>query len=388
MTRKEKDWIIKIQLIQLQTDNPYLDDYYYTYHTMRKKMAERDKAVRDSQGERGGSGEPELIIPNMMKIEPRTYTPAQFEGSLGRLTAASVHNPRQIIDVCRNNSPTGEEQGKKSISKDLRRYRQLLMDIEKCFLHILDVDDIEKKILALPPENRLPLFEERRDKIQTVYNYFMQDDNLKFKNFVPVLGVRKGRKLLARLMALTDKIQSLDLVTVLLSHLPLLLRKDDGEGEGLLAFMGPVARHMAQCDLEFLAHYAAILQREPDHNDEGVAVLLQNRFGMSLVLAMIKAGEDYFKKTSPVDIDNQLKTKWTTFIEEFVEAVQSVAEDKLASTSSKHPHLAPHVQRFTNNKIFGTIEDKLAHLAEPGTLATQLKVNSSVKVTSTAIPTS
>ena len=30
MTRKEKDWIIKIQLIQLQTDNPYLDDYYYT----------------------------------------------------------------------------------------------------------------------------------------------------------------------------------------------------------------------------------------------------------------------------------------------------------------------------------------------------------------------
>ena len=30
MTQKEKDWIIKIQLIQLQTDNPYLDDYYYT----------------------------------------------------------------------------------------------------------------------------------------------------------------------------------------------------------------------------------------------------------------------------------------------------------------------------------------------------------------------
>ena len=30
MTRKEKDWIIKIQLLQLNTDNPYLDDYYYT----------------------------------------------------------------------------------------------------------------------------------------------------------------------------------------------------------------------------------------------------------------------------------------------------------------------------------------------------------------------
>ena len=30
MTKKDKDWIIKIQLMQLQTDNPYLDDYYYT----------------------------------------------------------------------------------------------------------------------------------------------------------------------------------------------------------------------------------------------------------------------------------------------------------------------------------------------------------------------
>jgi hypothetical protein len=29
MTQKEKEWIIKIQLLQLQTDNPYEDDYYY-----------------------------------------------------------------------------------------------------------------------------------------------------------------------------------------------------------------------------------------------------------------------------------------------------------------------------------------------------------------------
>ena len=64
-----------------------------------------------------------------------SYFAAQFEGSLGRLTAASVHNPRQIIDVCRTVSPTGEESGKKSVSKELRRYRQLLMDIEKVCSH-------------------------------------------------------------------------------------------------------------------------------------------------------------------------------------------------------------------------------------------------------------
>ena len=66
-----------------------------------------------------------------------TFIAAQFEGSLGRLTAASVHNPRQIIDVCRTVSPTGEESGKKSVSKELRRYRQLLMDIEKVCIKLL-----------------------------------------------------------------------------------------------------------------------------------------------------------------------------------------------------------------------------------------------------------
>lgn len=29
MTRKEKDWVVKVQMVQLQSENPCLDDYYY-----------------------------------------------------------------------------------------------------------------------------------------------------------------------------------------------------------------------------------------------------------------------------------------------------------------------------------------------------------------------
>lgn len=29
MTRKEKDWVIKVQMVQLQSEKPCLDDYYY-----------------------------------------------------------------------------------------------------------------------------------------------------------------------------------------------------------------------------------------------------------------------------------------------------------------------------------------------------------------------
>lgn len=29
MTAKEKEWITRLQMIQLQSENPYLEDYYY-----------------------------------------------------------------------------------------------------------------------------------------------------------------------------------------------------------------------------------------------------------------------------------------------------------------------------------------------------------------------
>ncbi|GFO42706.1 protein associated with topoisomerase ii homolog 1 [Plakobranchus ocellatus] len=359
MTKKEKDWIIKIQLIQLQTDNPYLDDYYFTYHTIKKKAADRNRQEGKVDGK---DNEPELLIPNMTKIEPRTYTPAQFEGSLGRLTAASVHNPRQIIDVCRTVSPTGEDSGKKSVSKELRRYRQLLMDIEKGFTVILDIDDIEKKVLALPDENRLPLFEERIEKIKTVYDYFMQDDSL--KNFVATLQVRKGRKLLARLMPMLGKVQWLSIVTVLLSHLPVLIKKDQDE-EGLQVLMPPLSRYLTRCDLECLVHFATILQKHPKQNEEGLGLLLHNSFGISLLCCLIKAGEDYFKSTSPVDIDNQLKTQWAQFIEEFVESLESVPTESLAWPDRHQPQVGAHVDRFISNKTLGSVEDKLAHFSKP-----------------------
>lgn len=47
MTQKEKDWIIKIQMLQLQTDNPYLDDYYYTVsHSPEELFKQKQKVWR------------------------------------------------------------------------------------------------------------------------------------------------------------------------------------------------------------------------------------------------------------------------------------------------------------------------------------------------------
>lgn len=35
MTQREKEWVAKIQMMQLQSTDPYLDDYYYQVSTAK-----------------------------------------------------------------------------------------------------------------------------------------------------------------------------------------------------------------------------------------------------------------------------------------------------------------------------------------------------------------
>ena len=52
---------------------------------------------------------------------------AQFEGALGRLTTASIHNPRQIINVhIAPGSETDETRG-----VEVKRFKEFLLHIEK-----------------------------------------------------------------------------------------------------------------------------------------------------------------------------------------------------------------------------------------------------------------
>ena len=119
MTQKEKDWVIRIQLLQLQTDDPYTDDYYYTTFVMRKlagevqkkknvealesveKRAEgeeevgeeleeigerrsshsegrRDRQTSTSEESKAKSGEePKLLLPPRVTLENRSYIPVK-----------------------------------------------------------------------------------------------------------------------------------------------------------------------------------------------------------------------------------------------------------------------------------------------------------------------
>ncbi|CAF93534.1 unnamed protein product, partial [Tetraodon nigroviridis] len=93
MTQKEKEWVTKVQMMQLQSTDPYLDDYYYQNYY--EKMEKRQERETDSSKKEHTT---KLITPQIAKVE-HSYRPVQFAGSLGKLTVSSVNNPRKMIDA-------------------------------------------------------------------------------------------------------------------------------------------------------------------------------------------------------------------------------------------------------------------------------------------------
>ncbi|XP_076466833.1 uncharacterized protein LOC143298052 [Babylonia areolata] len=377
MTKKEKDWIIKIQLLQLNTDNPYLDDYYYTYYVLRKQHRESGSV----------EGMERFLIPNLARIESKAYAPAQFEGSLGRLTTASVHNPRHIIDVSRGSSPT-EDTSKKNVSKELRKFRQLLMDIEKGYTLLLDIDDIEKKVLALPDEARMPLFMERQEMIGQLYQYFTCDESI--EQYLHIMGVRKGRKLLGRVLPLFSKNQAHVALCILFHHMHALVKKDTME-DGLKCLTRPVCSAIEGSDLESLVRLFVVLKGEkPSQTGAFLQPLFRNQFGAVVVCSLVNEGEKVFRDTSPVDMDNQLQTEWHQFVEQFAEGLDSVPVAQLPAPSTPSsvalPLVEAHLSRQLNAQLVGRVEEKVQHLTTTTTPPPAPQTTSSSSSSSSSAP--
>lgn len=69
---------------------------------------------------------------------------------------------------------------------------------------LLDIDDIEKRALALPEEMRPTLYQQRKNMIGDLLRSFHcdEDDGL----FERVTSIRKGIRLIARVMLLLDRV--------------------------------------------------------------------------------------------------------------------------------------------------------------------------------------
>ncbi|XP_075988572.1 protein associated with topo II related - 1 isoform X2 [Anticarsia gemmatalis] len=171
MTPREKQWLVNIQMLQLNTGTPYIHDFYYTVFLERQASKEKEgikeahKANQQNhpfysggvkqeshQGrERHNSNRHNSTSED--SGTPRTYVPAQFENSLGKLQCGSVTAPRKIIDVevvgtdaapgrLSRASSVASTTHPHEVPREMKRTKQLLLDIEALYLILLRLEEL------------------------------------------------------------------------------------------------------------------------------------------------------------------------------------------------------------------------------------------------------
>ncbi|KAL3183462.1 hypothetical protein MRX96_033575 [Rhipicephalus microplus] len=333
MTQKEKDWLVKIQLLQVQSENPDVDDYYYVMFTKRK--AER----QESSG--GGDGDkPKFIRPERVRTESKSYTPIQFERSLGKLQVVSVNYPRKILDMGVQRLSEDEDR-KVPPDRHLLWFRQLLLDIEKLYCAVLEYEDG-----SCCAERQLEIAEKLFTEVQPSEERFIQ-----------MVGVRKGRSLVLRVLPKLKVEHQVATLAALLRHLSWLQHKDrhDGTLERGLRSALAVIEHASLNDLIQLA---ASLLMNPD-------AAFPSTFALRVAWAIVAQAEQRFQcEEAGETFTNEVHKKWAKLLSEMVDLLiasvkkndngQDVTSDHYsAAVHLLFPHerraLASQLQRFAIN---------------------------------------
>ncbi|XP_077999996.1 protein PAT1 homolog 1-like [Glandiceps talaboti] len=364
MTQKEKDWIIKIQMMQLQSNNPYLDDYYYQTYVLRKRAKDRQSSSEGVQSEEKNS-DPKIIMPQAKQTEARQYKPAHFEGTLGTVTVASVNNPRKMIDV---GLPAVHEDEQSLGSKELsvRKRAHLLLGIEKVYSLLLDLEDLEKKALALP-EDDSEIEQERQRLVNQIYNNL----NVPSKPqsgldcyFVQMLGISKGRKLIARILPVLNRQQALAIVHIILYNLNYVIKKDSQDNSLSLVYPS-VSSFMKTCDLETLVTLMNSLTSGTSavspmhHGNSSVLATVQNKFGVSMICVLLARGEDILSTQSPVDINPDTESDWTDVVLKIGKELINVAVDSLAIPIESNPKVLEQFARYVDKQTFLALQHRI-----------------------------
>nr|XP_045587866.1 protein PAT1 homolog 1-like isoform X2 [Procambarus clarkii] len=278
MTPREKGWLKYIQAMQLHSDSPYQDDYYYVMYSV-KQQRKREEEVIEIDGL-------QLLLPDRGKDGGREYEPPRLENSLGKLQVVSVNAPRKIIDLqvvhLDPSHPTT------SLQREMRKHRHLLLYVEKLFNVMMELDDLERKIRHLPDCPTRDLF---KSKSRQLASRLWSSVTSTPERLVQLLCIRKGKSLLCRLISWLGESEHEKLVMNILQNMPLLAKKDAHDQH--LALFWPITdRLVASSSHDRMIDLAAALNTQgTTPHKTNLASALCNKYGVSLIMALLVRGE-------------------------------------------------------------------------------------------------
>ncbi|KAF7649836.1 hypothetical protein LDENG_00135330 [Lucifuga dentata] len=346
MTQKEKEWVTKIQMMQLQSTDPYLDDYYYQNYY--EKMEKRQERERDSSKKEHTT---KLITPQVAKVE-HTYRPVQFAGSLGKLTVSSVNNPRKMIDAVVTTRTDDEEKREKQV---WNKRRQILYTVEKMYSLLLEVQDFEKRFVHTPEEDREALLEQHKANTTQLYNSLREkewEDRVSDEQCVMIMSVRKGKRLITRLLPLLPPTHAAAVVMAIARNLPALAKKDK-QDQVLCWLVEPVAAVIQSLSSSALTD----LLQELQSNEGQLATVLHNKFGVTLLYLILSEGE----RMQSSDPNCQLMddNRWTELVFSVTRELLNIPSSSLSPPLFTPPNLLSLFSRYVDRQRLELLQDKL-----------------------------
>ncbi|XP_060709397.1 protein PAT1 homolog 1 isoform X1 [Hemiscyllium ocellatum] len=365
MTQREKEWVSKIQMMQLQSADPYLDDYYYQnyFERLEKKQAALDL---NNEGPRKEKKERmKLITPQVAKLE-HIYRPVQFEGSLGKLTVSSVNNPRKMIDAVVTPRSDDDETKEKQV-RDKRR--QTLFTIERTYSLVLEVQDLEKKFLQVSEEERPAVLEHRKAKIALMYENLRgkqlpSSDRVSDDHFVQVMCIRKGKRLAAKVLLFLSTEQAANVVLATARNLPYLVKKDS-QDEVLPCLTEACSVLVSRLPSSALTELLQQLTGSTPSGQPGnhFPTILQNKFGLTLFYMILSQGERL--QSSEASSELMQDNRWTELVFAVIRVLLKVPQVSLAKPSFVPTNLLTLFSHYVDRPTLSLLESKLQLSGKP-----------------------
>ncbi|NXS94783.1 PATL2 protein, partial [Jacana jacana] len=189
------------------------------YHQLEHKQAEEELL-----GGRNKQEPPKLVTPFIQKVE--TYdSVVRIAGSLGQVAVSTCYSPRRAIDAVHHALVEEVEEGKLGCQRLRALHR-----IEKLFLRLLEVEEMQQK-MSLSPEEEQPCSQEQKSQeVERIYQVLKiracSSEEEAEDEFLQLLCVRKGKKLTARLLPHLTREQAEKILLTITHHLPFLMKKD------------------------------------------------------------------------------------------------------------------------------------------------------------------
>lgn len=160
------------------------------------------------------------------------YVPLQFENSLGKIQVSNIQCPRKLLDLMsvsekrtqstdQTSTPAHDSEPVKPLArKELTKFRKLLLDIERLYLILLKIDYEDKRMAALPDDQRQPHVELREQLCRQLFEGITRpvDPSVASKDVTSVrlnaqiASIRKGCALIFRSLELLHDVRQKEVI--------------------------------------------------------------------------------------------------------------------------------------------------------------------------------